>query len=490
MPEGAFRADKRFHRLLSPGRIGRLELRNRMFVTAMGVSLAENDGTAGDRLIAYHEEQARGGAALIITGVMGVAWPVGSVQPDQLGISDDRFLPGLRVLTEKVHAHGARIAAQLHHGGLVSWYSPQWAPSIPSPFTGDFPDYFFAEELAAFTGGAKPEVKVLTAQDVAVAVGQYAEGARRAKEAGFDACEIHGGHGYLISSFLSPSTNRRTDQYGGALENRARLMMDVLAAVRGAVGPDFPVWMKLDSRELGKAVGTTLDDAKIVARMLEAGGADAITVTAYHDAGQAKLHSGSNIPHQPEANLPAAMAIRNEVAIPIIVSGRIELDRAETHLREGAFDFLAMGRKILADPYLPAKLADGLSGNVRPCIYCYTCVSTAYVRQQVRCAVRPETGFKYLQDRASAPRGKRIVVIGGGPAGMEAARRFDASGNRVFLIERGDRLGGTLRFAALAYEPNQRLLEWLRRGVEASGVDVRSRPNRRWNCCARSGPIR
>ncbi|WP_081856601.1 FAD-dependent oxidoreductase [Sphingobium sp. DC-2] len=476
--EGRQSAGKGFSGLLSPGRIGRMDLRNRMFVTAMGVSLAEDDGTAGERLIAYHEEQAKGGAALIVTGVMGVAWPVGAVQPNQLGVSDDRFLPGLRRLTSRVHAHGAKIAAQLHQGGLVAAHSaqfghPLWGPSVPGPFAGDFPDYFLPEELAAFGGSVVPSVKVLTTEDIATAVRHYADGARRAKEAGFDACEIHGGHGYLISSFLSPSTNKRTDEYGGPLENRARLMLEVLAAVREAVGPDFPVWMKLDSREFGKSVGTTLDDARMVARWLEAGGVDAIAVTAYHDVGQAKLHSGSNIPHEPEMNIPAAIAIKGEVSIPIIASGRVEPDRGEQRFQEGAFDFLAMGRKVLADPHLPNKLAAGRPQDVRPCIYCYTCVSTAYVRQQVRCAVRSETGFEYLQDKANPPSGKRYVVIGGGPGGMEAARRLDAQGNKVTLIEQSDRLGGTLRFAALAYEPNERILEWLKREIEASNVDVR-----------------
>ena len=470
--------NQRFAKLLSPGRIGTMTLRNRMFVTAMGVSLAEDDGTAGDRLIAYHDEQAKGGVALIVTGVMGVAWPAGAVQPNQSAISDDRFLPGLLRLTDTVHAHGAMIAAQLHHGGLVASHAaqsghPLLAPSMPGPFVGDFADYFFPEEMAAFAGGVMPIVKVLEKADIDDAIAQYADGARRAKAAGFDACEIHGGHGYLISSFLSPSSNRRDDDYGGPIENRARLMIEVLQAVRAAVGPEFPVWVKLDSRELGKAVGTTIDDAKIVARMLEAAGADAISVTAYHDVGQAKLHSASNIPHEPEFNIPSAAAIKAEVGIPIIASGRIEMERAETRLAEGAFDFLAMGRKVLADPDLPNKLVLGDAAQVRPCIYCYTCVSTAYVREQVRCAVNATTGYEHLRDKAASPTGKRYVVIGGGPAGMEAAHRLDALGNHVVLIERSDRLGGTLRFAGLAYEPNERILEWLKRQVERSGVDVR-----------------
>ncbi|ARS27807.1 oxidoreductase [Sphingomonas sp. KC8] len=465
--------------LLSPGSIGRMALANRIVVTAMGVSLSEADGTCGDRLIAYHSEQAKGGAALIITGVTGVAWPVGAVQPNQTALSDDRFLPGLRRLTDAVHAHGTKIAAQLHHGGLVAGYSaqdghPLWAPSIPDPVTGDFGDYFLPEEMAAFAGAVMPTVKVLDKNDIAAAVRQFGEAAARAKAAGFDAIEIHSGHGYLLSSFISPKTNKRTDEYGGPLENRIRFLIEVIAAIRAAVGADFPVWCKLDSREIGKVGGIVIEDAIRAARMVESAGVDAITVTAYHDVGQAKLHSGSNIPHEPNFNLSYAAQIKAAVNIPIIASGRVEPEVADARIREGAFDFLAMGRKLLADPHLPRKLAEGQSDDVRPCIYCYTCVSTAYLREPTRCAVNPRTGFEFAAPAQSqGAERKRVVVIGGGPGGMESARRLDAGGHQVVLLEKSDRLGGTLRFASLAYAANERLLDWLRRQIEKSGVDVR-----------------
>ncbi len=467
-----------FSHLLSPGRIGAMTLRNRIILTSMGVSLAEADGTAGDRIVAYHEEQARGGAGLVLTGVSGVAWPVGGVIPGQLAISDDRFLPGLKRVAAAVHAHGAKIAAQLHHGGLVAMYSavaghPLLAPSPPAKAEGGFVEFFLPEELAAFGGGGMPRIEVLAPADIARVVGEYAAAARRAKAAGFDGCEIHGGHGYLISSFLSPSSNRRSDAYGGSLENRARFMLEVLRAARAAVGPDFALWMKLDSVEHGKAVGTTLEDAKTVARWLEQAGADAITVTSYHDTGDAKLHSGSNIPHAPELNLPNAAAIKAQVKIPVIASGRVEPERADARIASGGFDFLAMGRKLLADPHLPRKLAEGKPDDVRPCVYCYTCVSNIYVRVPTRCAVNPTLGVEHLQAAAKAPSGKRFVVIGGGPAGMEAARRLDAAGNRVVLLERGERLGGTLRIASLTYEANERLLQWLERQLAQSRVEVR-----------------
>ncbi len=463
--------------LLTPGQIGSLTLPNRIAVTAMGVSLAAGDGQVSQRLIDYHVAQAEGGAGLIIMGVTGVAWPVGAVQPNQSAISDDRFLPGLTRLTQAVHAAGGKIAAQLHHGGLVATHSaqddhPLWGPAYPPPFSGDFPEYFMPEELAAFAGGKMPTVKVLTPEDIAQAVGQFAAAAKRARKAGFDGVEIHAGHGYLLSSFISPATNTRDDAYGGDLAGRARLVLEVLRAVRAEVGQDFPVWVKIDSREFGKKNGITLELATELAKMLEAAGADAITVSAYHDVGNGRLHSGSNIPHEPGLNLDAAATIRAAISIPVIASGRVEIERGEEGLANRQFDFLAMGRKLLADPALPMKLKQGKIEDIRPCIYCYTCVSTAYLRDQVRCAVRSETGFEDLDWTPAAVPG-HVVVIGGGPAGMEAARRLDLAGARVTLIEKSERLGGTLRFAGLAYEPNERLLNWLRRQIGQSKVDVR-----------------
>lgn len=466
--------------LLSPGRIGSLELKNRIAVTAMGVSLSEDDGTVGEKMIAFHEEQAKGGVALIITGVAGVAWPVGAVATAQTAISDDKFIPGLKAMTDRVHAHGAKIAAQLHHGGFVAGYSsarwghPLWGPAVPPPYKGDFMTYFLPEEMGGVGGVAAPALKILEQADIDLVVQQFGEGARRAKEAGFDGIEIHGGHGYLLSSFTSPVTNTRTDGYGGTRENRLRLTLEVIAAIRKAVGRDYPVWIKLDSREVGKPGGITIEDAVANAKMVEAAGVDAITVTAYHDTGNGKLHSESNIPHAESFNLPATADIRAAVSIPVLGSGRVEPDAGDHAIGKGEVDFIAMGRKLLADPHLPNKLRAGEPEKVRPCIYCYTCVSAIYLGQPSRCAVNASLGFEFQGQPPLAGAGPRhVAVIGGGPGGMESARLLAALGHKVTLIEKSDRLGGTLRFASLAYEPNERLLSWLRREVKEAGVDVR-----------------
>ena len=473
-------AAKEYAHLLSAGRIGRLELRNRIIVTAMGVNLAEADGSCGARIRAYHEEQAKGGAALVNTGTAGVAWPVGGNQPGQIAISDDRFIAGIAAVVDAVHAHGAKFSLQLHHGGPAAMQDmlagrPVWVPSLPAAPKRDFTDAFLAEELAAapFSQIGAFSYKVMTADDIAAVVRQFAAAADRARRAGADGVEIHGGHGYLLSAFVSPNSNQRTDDYGGALENRTRFLVEVVRAVRAAVGPDFAVWCKIDACELGVDNAITLDDAKLTARMVQDAGADAITVTAYHDASQGKLHSGSHTPHEPGVNLPAAAAIRAVLRVPVIASGRVEPEVGDAHIAAGSIDFVAMGRKLLADPYLPIKLISGRTADVLPCIYCYTCISAIYTGDPVRCAVNPRTGFEYLASEAKSAVRKRVVVIGGGPGGMETARRLAEQGQHVVLLEKGNRLGGTLQFASLAYQANERLLRWLRRQVELLGVDVR-----------------
>ncbi len=475
-------AVQEYSHLLSSGRLGSMELRNRIAVTAMGVSFAEADGSVGERLIAYHEEQAKGGVGLIISGVTGVAWPVGAVAKNQTAISDDRYMDGLSELCARVHAHGAKIAAQLHHGGQVAVFShaafgePLWVPAVPPAPKGNFTDYFLMEELAGMAGMKPPTLKILEQADIDLVISQFAAGARRAKAAGFDGVELHAGHGYLLSSFISPISNTRTDDYGGNLENRARLLLQVIAAIRAEVGDDYPVWVKMDSREVGKPDGITTELAVELAKLLEAAGVDALTATTYHETGKGKLHSASHTPHDEGNNIPATAEIKAAVKIPVIGSGRITAERADEAISGGELDFVAMGRKLLADPHLPRKLTEGRADQVRPCIYCYTCISAIYMGDMARCAVNADLGHEYkgpVKPCQQAQQRRRYAVIGGGPGGMEAARRLSQAGHQVILLEKSDRLGGTLRFASLAYEPNEHILNWLQRQLESSDVEVR-----------------
>lgn len=464
-----------------------MSLRNRIVVTAMGVNLAEEDGSCGERMIAYHAEQARGGAGLIITGATGVALPIGTCLPRQASIADDRHLAGLSALADAVHAHGARLALQLQHAGLnavvdIDHGRPLWTPSLPIAGSSDALGMFLPEELAGLAAAMgkmqAATFKVLTVADIREAIARFTAAALRARQAGADAIEIHGAHGYLLGSFLSAYRNRRTDEYGGPLENRARFLLETIRAVKAAIGDDLAILCKLDSRELGSPGGITLEDAIATAGMAEQAGADAITVTAYHNTDRGILHSASHTPHEPAVNLPFAAAIKAAVRVPVIASGRIEPKTGDAAIAAGKLDFLAMGRKLLADPELPNKLAAGRTEDIRPCIYCYTCISAIYLRQPVRCAVNPHIGIEHRRGSnpsviKSAAKPRHIVVIGAGPGGLEAARRLDLAGHRVTLLEQGDRLGGTLFLAALAYAANEPLLNWLVRQVMTSRVTIR-----------------
>ncbi|MDI6028939.1 FAD-dependent oxidoreductase [Corticibacterium sp. UT-5YL-CI-8] len=471
-----------FSHLLSPGHIGTLEIRNRIAMPAMGTDLSGERGVAGERIRAYYEARARGGVGLITTEAVPIAFPSGFSRPHAMALQNDEQRAAMRLLTEAVHRHGAKLALQLNHHGPMAKRDllagrPLLVPSEPIPRKGDAGAHFIPseeEQLQPQRAATPPaSYRVLTIGDIAELTALYGQAARAAREAGADAIELHAAHGFLLSSFLSPRTNRREDPYGGSTEGRARFLIEVLTEVRRAVGADFPVWCKIDSEEYLVAGGITLADAKVIARLAEAAGAAAIVASTTADPANALALTESNIPDQPQRMFPNAAAIRSGLQIPVIASGRIEPDEADRAIARGEVDFVGFGRKLLADAELAAKLAAGRASDVRPCVYCYACISQLTFDEPVKCAVNADTGHELT--RAVQPTSKklRVAVVGGGPAGMEAARRLCLAGHTVTLFEAGDCLGGTLRFAALAYVPNARLLQWLRRQVAGLPVDVR-----------------
>jgi 2,4-dienoyl-CoA reductase (NADPH2) len=474
-----------FSRLMSPGRIADLELKNRILLAAMGSNFAEPDGTCGERIQAYYEERARGGAGLLIMETATVAWPAGSTMPNMVGFSEERFLPGLQELATRVHRHGAKIAAQLNHGGKVAQEDvaagrPILVPSIPSRGSSDMFALLTPEEIANFVKAAGPDGKgpryhEMTQADIDEVVGQFAAAAGIARQAGFDGIEIHAGHGYVLSSFLSPAVNKRSDAYGGSRENRARMLCEVIAAVRSEVGPGFPILVRLDAKEFRVDGGIEPEDAVVTAQLAERAGADALDVSAYGNVAIGIAFTEAPLVHQPGGFLEFARAVKQAVSIPVIAVGRIEVDAAERGLQAGDFDFVAMGRKLLADPELPNKLAAGKPETIRPCIYCYVCVSKIFINDAMCCAVNPACGRESELNliHSTARQQKRALVIGGGPGGLEAARTLSESGFDVTLWEREKDLGGTARIAALPYEPNQRLVKYLSDTVRRLHIDIR-----------------
>ena len=469
--------------LLAPGRIGALTLRNRILMAPMGTNQERGDGHLGDTILDYYEARARGGVGLVIAGVAAISWPEGACNPNQAALSDDRFLPDWEEFARRCHRHGARAAAQLQHAGKVAQEDvkagrPMWVPSIPHPKAGDLFAELTREEVAkaaaAFQApGAKVAYHVMSEADIAFLVERFADAAERAKRAGLDGVELHAGHGYVLSAFLSPASNQRSDAYGGSLENRARFLVETLRAVRARVGAGFALWCRIDAREFRIPGGISEEDARRSAELAEAAGADAVHVSAYADPTSGIAFTDAPLVHQPAGFLPFAEAIKKRLRIPVIAVGRLEPDVADEAIRDGRCDFVAMGRKLLADPELPRRLAEGRAGAARPCIYAYRCVGNVFLREASRCVVNPALGREAELTPKPAGRPRRIAVLGGGPAGLELARGAAERGHRVVLYERERALGGRARLAARLDPESARWLRWLEDAARGAGVEVK-----------------
>jgi len=473
----------RFEALLSPGSIGRLVLRNRIVMTPMGTNQERSDGHLGEAILRYYEERARGGVGLVIAGVASVCWPDGAANPNQAAISDDRFLPDWREFAQRCHAHGAKSAVQLQHAGKVAVEDmargrPLWVPSVPELKAGDLYSHLSREERQQATAalrapGARVAFHEMRAAEITSLIEAFASAAARAQRAGVDGVEIHAGHGYAIASFLSPASNHRTDDWGGTLEGRARLLVETLRAVRARVGADYPVWVRLDGCELRIADGISREAARQTAALAAEAGADAIHVSAYADPTSGAAFTEAPLVHAPGGFLELAAGIRKRVEVPVIAVGRIAPEKAEEVLRTGVADFVAMGRKLLADPELPRKLAASREAAVRPCLYQYRCVGNVFLRKAARCVVNPFMGRETWLPLAPAERARTLVVVGGGPVGLEAARLGAQRGHRVVLFEREAAPGGRARLAAHV-SPEMRLyLRWAASQARAEGVELR-----------------
>jgi len=472
--------------LASPSFIGNLELKNRMVLAAMGSNFASDDGHTSKQLNAYYEERARGGVGLIILETSAITWPAGASMPNMIGFSKDEFIPDLRSLTQSIHQHGAKIAAQLNQSGKIAQEDviagrPILVPSIPKSEPSDMFGLLTQDEIVNFIKAAGPDGKgpryhELSAEEIQQEIQHFVDAAKRAKASNFDAIEIHAGHGYLISSFLSPAVNKRTDEYGGTPKKRAKFLVEIISEIKKQID-DFPVLVRLDANEYRIDNGITPDDFLITALLAQEAGADAIDVSAYGNTSKGIAFTEAPLVHEPGGFLNFVKMAKKALTIPIIAVGRIELDIAEQGLKNNDFDFLAMGRKLLADPGLPNKVVSGQEYLIRPCIYCYMCVSQIFINKPMMCAVNSQLGNEYRNENIihTTADQKKILVIGAGPSGMESARLLAMRGHHVEVWEKDKDIGGTVRVAALAYEPNGRLIRYLKNSLDELGVEIKMR---------------
>lgn len=418
----------KFTALFQPGSIGTLRLANRLIMPAMGNRLCDAEGHVTERTLDYYRARARGGVGLIVTQLAAVS--ADTTLHGNFAVYDDECIPGLRRLAEAIHEHGVKVIVQLVNFGPLNLFN-QVIPEgtsikVPSlmPWMPDNKSY---EEV--------------NRNDIDRYVEDFSEAARRVKEAGIDGIEIHACHGCLVSAFLSPVLNRRTDEYGGSVENRTRFACRIIGAVKKKAGADFPVSMRFNCSD-DVAGGVTPDEAVRQAVIMETAGADVISIAAGIEYWATLESACYSFPEGPL--VPMTEKVKMAVGVPVITAAKMGPDLAEQLVEEGKADFIALGRPLLADPELPNKLREGRLEDVRWCLYCNNCLKVG----SVGCSVNPFLWreSKFPPRPAEVP--KKVIVVGGGLAGMQAAAILGQRGHQVSLYEKSSKLSGQWNIAS------------------------------------------
>ncbi len=421
--------------MFSPIKIGSMEAKNRFVMAPMATAFCTPDGFVTQQLIDYYGARAQGQTGLIITEVVDVVG-TSSYMPNQMTLCDDKYIPGLKQLTDEIHSHGGKIAPQIIHGGGENWEILSGHKSVgPSPV------------LSRSMGEVPVELSI---EQIEKIIEQFGDAARRAREAGFDCLELHACHAHLLlGAFMSPLRNKRYDEYGGSIEARLTLPLKIIKNIKKKAGEDYPIILRTSGDELLDG-GRTLQETQYIIPILADAGIDAFHI------------SGGVYPDQfwriippmgtPLAsNAPYAAAVKEVTDRPVIAVGRIHSPRLAEHIvKRGQADMIAMGRPLLADPDLPKKAQEGKFDDITPCISCgIGCIQVRKELNPMTCLMNPTVGKEIESTIEPAKKPKKVMVVGGGPGGLSAARMASLRGHDVTIYEKTSKLGGQFRIAAV-----------------------------------------
>ncbi len=480
-----------YQKILEPGRIGSVKTRNRILKSGAGMLMwHEDDLHMKEDIKAFYEGIARGGVGLLIVESPTIDYPFGARWKERYRIDDDKYIKGLSELVSVIHKHGCPTFMQMNHDG--PWQVK--LPFAPEPFYKGSPVGSSPTTVSSESDFHNEPPHALTVEEIQQIVDKFASAAVRAQKAGFDGVDINSASSHLLHNFLSPFWNRREDAYGGSVENRARFTMEVIREIKKRLGQDFPVSVIINGMEIGQVCGIddrkclTPEDSRQTAKLLESAGADAIQVRS-HWIG---YHVGAYLPDSlfyPEAPIPLenipkeynssrkgiganiylAEGIKQSVSIPVTVVGRMDADLGEQLLREGKVDFIAMTRRLIADPEYPNKIAAGRMEDIAPCTGCDNCLGSR------RCRINGLVGTPF-NTIEKADKKKKVLVVGGGPAGMSAARVSALRGHDVTLYEKANSLGGLMPLASMVKgshpEDLSLIIEYFERQLHKLGVKV------------------
>ncbi len=440
-----------------------MTLSNRVVMPPMGTNLGHDDGTVSPENLAYLRRRAKGQPGLIITEITA-AHPGGITTPNQLGAYEDRFIPGLSRMVAVAHEAGSKIAMQIHHAGRESLHllgqGKAVAPSaVPSIVFRKTP-------------------REMTIEEIKEVIQAFGTAAVRAREAGFDAVELHAAHGYLLTQFLSSISNRRTDAYGGTnLKERSRFVIEVISEVRRQVGPDFPISVRVSGEEYIRG-GYTAEDLRTILPDIVKAGADMIHASIGTHGSPGAI-TQATAEYEPGFNVPLAKKMKEVVSVPIIAVGRFsDPALADEVIGRGDADLVAFGRQFLADPDFLIKAKAGRTADIRKCIACNQgCIEREILGEgNIRCSINPETGQETIYPEGPAAKSKKVWVIGSGPGGLTAAFEAARLGHRVTLFEQDQELGGQLRYARIP--PYKKIygewIDWQIDQVRKAGVTIKS----------------